>query len=126
MWRPLLESYLCLFRIAIAMRGRDGLGTLHNVVRRRPVNQPVGDQDCDLSVLCRAMDLACVFYLHRVLCLQRSAATTLLLRHHGVSAEMVIGIKQLPFRSHAWVEVAGLIVNDKPYLREVYQELERC
>jgi transglutaminase superfamily protein len=42
-----------------------------------------------------------------VLCLQRSAATTLLLRRHGWDAEMVIGAKLLPFQSHAWVEVNG-------------------
>jgi hypothetical protein len=49
----------------------------------------------------------------------------LLLRHHGFPAQMVIGVKQFPFRSHAWVEIGGTIVNDKPYLRDIYQELER-
>jgi Transglutaminase-like superfamily len=44
------------------------------------------------EVLCRAMDYACVFYFKRVHCLQRSSATTLLLRRHGWKAEMVIGV----------------------------------
>jgi len=61
-----------------------------------------------------------------VLCLQRSAATTMLLRRHGAAAEMVIGAQVLPFKSHAWVEVDRVIVNDKPYIKEIYQELERC
>jgi hypothetical protein len=72
------------------------------------------------------MDLACVFYTKQILCLQRSAATTLLLRRHGIYAEMVIGAQMLPFKSHAWVEVDGAVVNDKPYVREIYQVLERC
>jgi hypothetical protein len=72
------------------------------------------------------MDLACVFYPKSVLCLQRSAATTLLLRRHGIRAELVIGAQMLPFKSHAWVEVEGTVVNDKPYMREIYQVLERC
>lgn len=126
MWRLLLESYWHLFRIAIAMHGRNGLAALHDAVRKQVVNPPrfIGSSRPD--ALCHAMDLACVFYLHRVLCLQRSAATTLLLRQHGVPAQMVIGVKHIPFRSHAWVEVDGMIVNDRPYLRDIYQELERC
>lgn len=79
-----------------------------------------------VKFLCRAMDFACVFYFKQVLCLQRSAATTVLLRRYGVPAEMVIGAQLLPFKSHAWVEVEEIPVNDKPYMREIYQVLERC
>lgn len=126
MWRLLLESYWYLLRIAFAMHGRNGMRTLHNAVRTQSVESVGATRNCDPDVLCRAMDLACVFYLYRVLCLQRSAATTLLLRHHGVPAQMVIGVKQIPFRPHAWVEIDGTIVNDKPYLRDIYHELQRC
>lgn len=76
--------------------------------------------------LCRAIDLACVFYPKRVLCLQRSAATAMLLRRHGWNTEMVIGAQVLPFQAHAWVEVDGAVVNDMPYIAEIYQPLERC
>jgi hypothetical protein len=72
------------------------------------------------------MDLACVFYFKRVLCLQRSAATTVLLRRHGWNAEMVIGVQLMPFQSHAWVEVQSRVVNDKPYVTEIFQVLDRC
>lgn len=126
MLRLLLESYSCLLRVAFTMRGRSGLRALHDVIRAQAVETVNTTRPSDAGSLCRAMDLACVFYLHRVLCLQRSAATTLFLRHHGIPAQMVIGVKQIPFRSHAWVELNGEIVNDRPYLREIYQELERC
>ncbi len=39
---------------------------------------------------------------------------------------MVIGAQLLPFHSHAWVEVDGQVVNDKPYIAEIFQVLERC
>jgi len=39
---------------------------------------------------------------------------------------MVIGAQLLPFKSHAWCEVRGAIVNDKPYLYDIYTVLERC
>jgi len=38
---------------------------------------------------------------------------------------MIIGAQQMPFRAHAWVEVGGRVVNDKPYIREVYAALDR-
>lgn len=80
----------------------------------------------DVAGICRAIDLACVFYFKRVQCLQRSAATTVLLRRHGFLAEMVIGAQLLPFQSHAWVEIDGSVVNDKPYVVETFAVLDRC
>jgi hypothetical protein len=72
------------------------------------------------------MDLACVFYWKKVLCLQRSAATARLLRRYGIPANLIIGAKQMPFRAHAWVELDGSVVNDKAYVRDIYLVLDRC
>jgi Transglutaminase-like superfamily len=120
-----LESWLLLFRFEIVMHLRD-LRTLHRLVERQRVNSAVSPCGPSSEELCHAVDLACVFYFKPVLCLQRSAATTLLLRRHGWGAEMVIGAQILPFKSHAWVEMHGKVVNDKPYILDIYQVLERC
>jgi hypothetical protein len=76
--------------------------------------------------ICRAIDVACIWYWKRVLCLQRSAVAVCLLRTYGLPAEMVIGVQQTPFKAHAWVEVDGMVVNDKPYTAEMYAVLDRC
>lgn len=76
--------------------------------------------------ICSAVDLACIWYWKEVLCLQRSAATACLLKNGGVPAEMVIGAQQMPFKAHAWIEVYGRVVNDKPYVREMYAVLDKC
>ncbi len=76
--------------------------------------------------VCAAVDIACIWYWKEVLCLQRSAATAYLLKSHGVPAQMLIGAQQMPFRAHAWVEVDGQVVNDKPYVREMYAVLDKC
>jgi hypothetical protein len=89
------------------------------VVRRAAPPRTVGR-------ICSAMDLACIWYWKRVLCLQRSAATTCLLRSNGIAACMVVGSQQIPFKAHAWVEIEGRVVNDKPYMREMYAVLDRC
>ena len=78
------------------------------------------------SEICQAVDLAAVFYFRRVLCLQRSAATARLLKRYGFPAQLVIGVQQLPFAAHAWVEMSGLVVNDKPYISDIYSVLTRC
>lgn len=76
--------------------------------------------------LCRVVDIVCMWYPTQVLCLQRAAATVCILRQYGISAQMVIGVQNLPFKAHAWVEVDGQIVNDKPYTRDIYGVLDCC
>lgn len=72
-----------------------------------------------------AVDEACVWYVKRAACLQRAVVATRLLRRHGVRAELVIGCRPLPFESHAWVEVAGLVVNDRPQYQRAFSVLDR-
>jgi hypothetical protein len=104
---------------------RSNFQGLHRKVRRYPVaSTRRGTHDIDK--LCRAIDLACIWYWKQVLCLQRSAATTCLLRQFGVPAHMVIGAQQIPFRTHAWVEVDAQVVNDRAYVREIYSVLDCC
>jgi len=78
-----------------------------------------------IEEICRYVDLASVLYFKEVRCLQRSAATTSLLRKEGFSAEVVIGVHTCPFRAHAWVELAGVVVNDKPYISSMYAIIDR-
>lgn len=115
-------SQLVRFDFYLARRN---FSALYERVRRCEV-RPCRPSQAVVVEACRAIDLACIWYWKEVLCLQRSAATACLLRCNGVAAEMVIGVQQVPFKSHAWVEVGGEIVNDKPYIAEMYLVLERC
>lgn len=124
MIRLLFKAYLLLLRMEWEMLFGD-LRSLHNLVRKQKITTHL-NSPASLDMLNRAIDLACVFYCKQVLCLQRSAATTLLLRRYGYAAEMIFGTQLVPFKSHAWVEVDCQVVNDKPYVREIYAELERC
>ena len=119
-----LESWILLLRFEWIMRSR-GFNGIYSIVREQRVH-PAATRLVPQEDLCHAMDYACVLYFKRVLCLQRSAATTLLLRRHCWRAEMVIGAQLLPFRSHAWCEINGVVINDKPYAQDIYAVLERC
>lgn len=72
-----------------------------------------------------AVEEACVWYVKRAACLQRSFVATRLLRQYGFAAEMVIGCRPLPFESHAWVELDGRVVNDLPQYQRAFTVLNR-
>jgi hypothetical protein len=119
-----LRAYLELVRVDLTL-ARGTFASLHGRVRTCPVSKKVERTDA-VEKVCAAVDMASIWYWKQVLCLQRSAATACLLKRHGVPAQMMIGAQQMPFRSHAWVEVDGRVVNDKPYMREMYAVLDRC
>ena len=124
MKRRVLESWLLLFYFDCLMRFR-GFSRVHTIVREQMIRFGTSRR-AEAEDLSHAVDLACVFYFKRVLCLQRSAALAILLRRHGWSAEMVIGAQLFPDLFHAWVEVEGRVVNDKPHVTQLFQVLERC
>jgi hypothetical protein len=104
---------------------RGNFRSLYDRVRNYPLDGKAPDPGI-VERICSAVDMAAIWYPKPVLCLQRSAATACLLKAHGVRAQMVIGAQQMPFKAHAWVEVAGRVVNDKPYTPEIYAVLDRC
>ena len=113
---------LILFDVYIARRN---FPALYSRVRSCPVGKKPPFADA-VDRICYAIDMASIWYWKEALCLQRSAATACLLKEYGVPAKMVIGAQQMPFKAHAWVEVNDSVVNDKPYMRDVYVVLDRC
>ncbi|PYT66035.1 MAG: lasso peptide biosynthesis B2 protein [Acidobacteria bacterium] len=119
-----LQAYLKLIHFDILM-ARKNFAALYTKVRESPRGKHASAPDA-VERICAAVDMACIWYWKEVLCLQRSAAATCLLKKYGVPAQMVIGAQQMPFKAHAWVEVNGRVVNDKPYVPEMYAVLDRC
>jgi len=121
---PVLKAYskLIYFDLYLA---RGNFSALYEKVRNYPVRKQLAHLAA-VEELCSAVDVACIWYWKEALCLQRSAVTACLLREYGFSAQLVIGAQQMPFKAHAWVEVEGRVVNDKPYLHDMYAVLDRC
>jgi hypothetical protein len=119
-----LRAYLMLVYFDLYLI-RGNFSVLYKKVREYPMSRVIGFPTATERA-CAAVDIACIWYWKEVLCLQRSAATACLLRGYGVAAQLVIGAQQMPFKAHAWVEVDGRIVNDKPYMREMYAVLDQC
>jgi hypothetical protein len=120
----ILKAYFKLIHFDLYLT-RGNFTALHNKVRCYPVASKAPSR-YTVEQICHAVDMASIWYWKKALCLQRSAATTCLLKRHGIPAQMVIGAKQMPFKAHAWVEVDGRVVNDKRYMSELYGVLDRC
>jgi len=119
-----LKAYLKLIHFDLYL-ARGNFAALYEKVRHYPIKEKKLPADA-VERICSAVDMACIWYWKEALCLQRSAAAACLLRKHGIQAQMVIGAQQMPFKAHAWVEVDGRVVNDKPYTPEMYAVLDRC
>lgn len=70
------------------------------------------------NALTAAVAHARLWYPRKVDCLVASAALTLLALRRGTRVELVVGVQRLPFRAHAWVEKAGVVLNDDQDVRE--------
>jgi len=110
--------------IVYDISSRLGFARTHALVARCPVVKRRPSEEVTAGI-CTAVAEASVWYVKRVLCLQKSAVTTWLLRLHGVPAELVIGCRPVPLQSHAWVEVHGQVVNDRPQYQKFFRVLER-
>jgi len=100
-----------------------GFPRLHAFARRFPLAKRRSRRSDEQ--ICRAVAEACVWYPKRAFCLQRSWVASLLLRRHGIASQIVIGYRPVPLDSHAWVEVGGRVINDRPQYQKFYQVLDR-
>jgi transglutaminase superfamily protein len=120
--RLTIRAWLELAAFDLARTG--GFTRVHARVRSQRLHKR-GASDDRTEAIVWAVDEACVWYVKRVHCLQRSMVATSLLRRHGIRAELVIGYRPIPFESHAWVEVNGRVVNDRPQYQRAFAILDR-
>lgn len=118
-----LRAYLKLIQFDCYL-SRGNFSALYAKVRHYPISKDRASSP-DIERLSAAMDTACIWYWKHVLCLQRSAATVCFLKQQGISAQLVLGAQQTPFKAHAWVEVEGRVIGDKDYVAEVFHVLAR-
>ena len=119
-----VRAYLNLISLEFCLKRRH-FAALYDKVRDYPLSTQATKPD-NVKRICSAVDIACIWYWKQTLCLQRSAALACLLRQYGTKAQMVIGSRLMPFQAHAWVEVEGAVVNDRPDVQETYAVLDRC
>lgn len=117
-----LRAYALLLYVDFRLRNRQ-IGTLYKDMKQELHPLP-RETHRDVASIVRAIDIASVFYYKRVLCLQRSAVAMFLLRENGYDALLMVGAQRMPFKSHAWVEIDGIVVNDSQEVKGQYVVLE--
>jgi hypothetical protein len=73
-----------------------------------------------------AVERACAYYARAVTCLPRAISIVVFLRLAGIPAQLVIGVKRMPFAAHSWVEVDGEVVSDHPWRAGQYRAISRA
>ena len=102
-----------------------GFRLVHQTLKQWPVSAKRRTKVTE--TLSAALNQTARYYPKTVLCVQRSAALTCLLRSSGVPAETVIACRKVPFKGHAWVEVSGEVINENPRVQDFYNSvLSRC
>jgi hypothetical protein len=124
MWFLTLKVFLCLCAFDALGFGRD-FAKMHRFISRQRVSSRTPLPNT-IERVCDAVNEACIWYPKRVRCLQRSAVTNYVLRRCGVPAEMVMGAQKVPFKAHAWTEVAGQPINERRDVQRIYGVWERC
>jgi len=123
--RQVLTAIVGLFIFDFILSTRS-LQALCESVQGWPVKQqPDNPQLPTVGQVCAAVEKASLWYPKKSLCLQRSAVATWLLRREGIAAELVLAVRAMPFMAHAWVEVNGDVINDRPHVKRLYRVLAR-
>jgi Transglutaminase-like superfamily len=117
-----VKAWIALMQYDLTAKAR-GYQEVQRTARRKRNPSYVKKHRLPWQTVRDAVEIAAVLYFKEVHCLQRSSVTTQLLRGDGWDAHLVVGVQIIPFASHAWVELDGVVVNDKPYMREKYRVL---
>ncbi len=119
-----LTAFGGLLAFDLLLRFR-GFEALIRRVEGWPITEPHPTDPEICRRVCAAVNRAQVYYPKKAMCLQHSAVVTCLLRRNAVPAEMVLAAQEFPPKAHAWVEVAGAVVNDFKQVKTRYRELKR-
>lgn len=95
------------------------------ITNTRASNNSINTRLRLIKQVTETVDTVCCFYVRRIGCLHRSFVAVRLLRKLGVNADLVIGVRPVPFLSHAWVEFQNEIVNDRKGYRQKLLVMER-
>jgi hypothetical protein len=123
--RPVFASLLAFIAFyIIASVGQ--FPARYHVVKHWPFTPADRGPGIGTPEVCAAVNSAAAWFPKQSLCLQRASVLTCMLRLRGTAAQMNIGIRKLPFGSHAWVEVDGEVVGDSKKVQTFFQVIDRC
>ena len=119
-----LVAFIGLLAFDLLLKLR-GFQALIEKVEHWPTAEPRTTDRETCRRVSMTVDRAQMYYPKKAMCLQHSAVLTCLLRRRGVPAEMILAAQNFPAKAHAWVEVAGTVVNGNQSVRARYLRLRQ-
>ncbi len=87
---------------------------------------PTADAIRHGQTIAKLVNIAARHHFYRSNCLVQSLTLQRLLRHRGIRSQLRIGVRrhQGKFEAHAWVEFAGVSMNDTRNVKEHFAPFE--
>ena len=125
----LLQAAALLLVIAAALHFMN-FQQVHSLLTRFTSANPENSGDAALqkaSVTSRLVQAAAGRMPFSITCLVRSTALWFMLRRQGIDSEIRIGVNQEEgsFHAHAWVEFAGIVLNDRADIHSRFIPFEK-
>ena len=109
-------AYVALRCLPLSM-----IGKIFELAKRYFSCREISLEEADIAW--RAVRQSNFFFLGRVACLELSLAFVLFALTKGLSAKWCMGVKTLPFQSHAWVEIGGKPFGEPDFVERELKKL---
>lgn len=113
---PSMPACLATLLLADVALHAGGLKRAVRLARRLagPAADPAASANPDLiQTTTHRLATAASLYPRRALCLEQSLSLHVLLGRRGIPTELKLGVHNLPFYAHAWVEHQGRPINER-------------
>jgi hypothetical protein len=120
----LFQAFLFLPIVAVGLHTMN-FQRVHALLMRfssPPVDANRDDAEPQAKVIARLIQAAACRIPFRITCLVRSTTLWWFLRRQGIASEIRIGVnkEQDGFQAHAWVEMNGMVLNDRDDIGNQY------
>ena len=127
--RLLLQAFVILLLVAAGLHLMNFQRLRALLTRLSPVTQDVSGESVlqQAAILSRLVQAAAARMPFTITCLVRSTALWFLLRRRGIASEIRIGVNRQDsgFQAHAWVEIDGIVINDRGDIQQQFVPFEQ-
>lgn len=93
--------------------------------QKQKIIKPQSVDHVDLKDFCFTLREICQNHIlhNKALCLHQSLLAFILLSKKGIEIDLCFGVQPDSFSAHAWLEKDGIVINDDPKIKGIYQLL---
>jgi hypothetical protein len=124
-FRLFIEAYFLLIVVDTGLRWLGFHGLFTELARASGSSSSPPSNTDQIEWLSDISLSAFRWYRPHVACMHRAFSIYLLLRRHGIPAELCLGVEHRPFESHAWAEHHGKVLGDSQAFCKTFRVIAR-